>query len=167
MCHLYFLFLLIHCLTMSSSVTWWHAVNTNGLWWHQGSVRRKHYYRCSEPRPLVALHGRRADIFVPHCQSALPPLPKILSICPISGADTMQGMHFFLIHCCALARPASGNKGSCVRVFTATINTWSANHFCFCKQKQLLLTCLDTMPIKVSLLKLLGFQLHKLSLPLP
>lgn len=91
--------------------------------------------RCSEPRPLVVLHRRRAVISVPHCQRVPPPLPKILSICRISGADGVQAMHFFAIHCCASAHPASGNEGSCVRVFIFH-NTWSVQFFfCFSMQK--------------------------------
>lgn len=72
--------------------------------------------RCSEPRPSVALHRRRAVISVPHCQRAPPPLPKILSICHISGADWVQGLHFSSINCCVLAWPVSANEGSCVTI---------------------------------------------------
>lgn len=91
--------------------------------------------RCSEPRPLVTLPGRRAVISVPYCQSAPPPLPKILSICRTSRADGVQAMHFSSIHGCTLAHPASGTEDSWVRVYTRHSNTWSLPDFfplCFC-----------------------------------
>lgn len=92
--------------------------------------------RCSEPRPLVALHGRGAVISVAHCQRAPPPLPKILSICHISGADGVQGMHFSSIYCCALAWPASGKEDVCVRIFICH-NTYMVSYsfFVLCAKK--------------------------------
>lgn len=105
--------------------------------------------RCSEPRPLVALHGRRAVISVPHCQRVPPPLPQILSICRISGADGVQGMHFSAIHCCALAPAASANEGSSVRGFTCDNQHIISycNFFSVCKNK-IVVRCLDTSMIK-------------------
>lgn len=106
--------------------------------------------RCSEPRPLVALHGQRAVISIPHCQRAPPPLPKILSICRISGADGVQGMHFSAIHCCALTRPANGIVGSSCQNLYWLQSThghmeflfMSAKKYCFCHIIRLIVTYL-------------------------
>lgn len=104
--------------------------------------------RCSEPRPLVTLHGRRAVISVPYCQSAPPPLPKILSICRTSRADGLQAMHFSSIHCGASTHPASGSKDSWVRVYTRLNNTWSLPDFlCFC-------VCITLFPVVLTQLPL-------------
>lgn len=85
--------------------------------------------RCSEPRPWVALHGWRAVISSPDCQRWPPPSRKTYPFAISAGADGVQGMHFSVIHCCVLGCPDSGNEGSCVRVFTATIKTLSVTEF--------------------------------------
>lgn len=94
--------------------------------------------RCSEPRPSVALHRRRAVISVPHCQRAPPPLPKILSICHISGADWVQGMHFSSINCCVLAWPVSANEGSCVTIHLLQPSQGQLLSFCLRVKKKCL-----------------------------
>lgn len=130
----------IYCSYLFIAWPWaavWHDDTLSTLMVSDGiKVLSGGHSRCSEPRPLVALHGRWAVISVPHCQRAPPPLPKILSICRISGADGVQGMHFSAIHCCALAAPATAKEGSCVRGFICdNQHIVSDCNLFFCMQK--------------------------------
>lgn len=52
--------------------------------------------RCSEPRPRVALNGRRAVIHVPHCQSWPPPpsLKKPIHLPHQQGQDECKACTF-------------------------------------------------------------------------
>lgn len=82
------------CLLFRLYIAWpwaplWHDDTLSTLMVHDGiKALSGGHSRCSKPRPWVALDGRRAVIYVPHCQSPPPTPPthprKSLSICHIS-----------------------------------------------------------------------------------
>lgn len=80
------------CLLFWLYIAWpwaqlWHDDTLSTLMVHDGiKALSGGHSRCSKPRPWVALDGRRAVIYVPHCQSCPPHLTplKNLSICHIS-----------------------------------------------------------------------------------
>lgn len=79
------------CLLFLLYIAWpwaplWHDDALSTLMVHDGiKTLSGGHSRCSEPRPWVALDGRRAVIYVPHCQSwPPPPSLKNPSICHIS-----------------------------------------------------------------------------------